>query len=266
MMPEDIAEGALVALAEDPDNKGVVKKRDGQRVRVDFSASGGKASTWVVASDLVLASEAQNSDDESDGGSPTSRRRGGSPVPVPLTERYEAKLRRKKLELEVVGMGLQTFDKKGKPVEKWLFQNMMSWESTDSGFNLTLNGGEVLNFTCDRGEQLCQVMTEKASVLAEEHALRQSGAKKLELAGFLDSKGYAAHTLRVKDAMLNIGITEADEMVKMLQDMSLTELDQFIQACKTTPSAPPPSPPPPVPNSVLGLPPLPEAPLLPFDA
>ena len=86
--------GTLVALAQDHEQEGVVKKRDGQRVRVDFSASGGKASTWVNASDLVPASGARDSDDESDRSrSPTSRGRGGSPVPVPLTERYEAKLR-----------------------------------------------------------------------------------------------------------------------------------------------------------------------------
>ena len=254
MPPEDIAVDATVALARSADQPGVVRKRIGQRVRVDFSQSGGKASTWVDAKDLVPTSAAPGSDDESVDGSEsspptTSRRGGGSPVPVPLTERFEGKLGRKKLELEVVGMGLQTFDTKGKPVDKWIFQNMLSWEPTDKGFDLTLANNEVLSFSCERGEQLCQAMREKATVLAEEHALRQTGQKKLDLAGFLDTKGYAAYTLRVKEAMHNTGITEVDKMVGMLQDMTLSELDDFIQSCKITRSTPPPPPPPPPPPS-----------------
>ena len=253
MPPEDIAVDAIVALARAPDQPGVVRKRIGQRVRIDFGQSGGKASTWVDAKDLVPASGAPDSDDESVDGSdaaapPTSRRGGGSPVPVPLTERFEAKQGRKKLELEVVGMGLQAFDMKGKPVDKWIFQNMLTWEPTDKGFDLTLDNDEVLSFSCERGEQLCQAMREKATVLAEEHALRQTGKKKLDLAGFLDTKGYAAYTLRVKEAMHSTGITEIDEMVGKLQDMTLSELDDLIQSCKITRSTPPPPAPPPPPS------------------
>eukprot|EP01046_Picozoa_sp_COSAG06_P036786 COSAG06_NODE_4089_length_4586_cov_52.994874_2_plen_49_part_01 len=49
MDPEDIVEGASVALATDSTQIGVVLKRQGKRVRIDFSGTGGKASAWVVA-------------------------------------------------------------------------------------------------------------------------------------------------------------------------------------------------------------------------
>ena len=44
--PADFAEGLVVERVEEPGQHGEVIQREGQRVRVDFSASGGKVSGW----------------------------------------------------------------------------------------------------------------------------------------------------------------------------------------------------------------------------
>ena len=57
MLVKDAVVGAAVALASDPQATGTVLKRDGQRVRVDLSESGGPASKWMHVGDLNAVSE-----------------------------------------------------------------------------------------------------------------------------------------------------------------------------------------------------------------
>ena len=57
MLAKDAVVGAAVALASDPQATGTVLKRDGQRVRVDLSESGGPASKWMHVGDLNAVSE-----------------------------------------------------------------------------------------------------------------------------------------------------------------------------------------------------------------
>eukprot|EP01048_Picozoa_sp_COSAG05_P032503 COSAG05_NODE_12495_length_465_cov_10.871585_2_plen_68_part_01 len=47
-----IEAGARVERKQDPTQHGCVLKRDGKRVRVDFSASGGRSSAWVMLHEL----------------------------------------------------------------------------------------------------------------------------------------------------------------------------------------------------------------------
>eukprot|EP01045_Picozoa_sp_COSAG04_P028900 COSAG04_NODE_4609_length_1989_cov_6.982011_2_plen_121_part_00 len=56
MLVKDAVVGAAVALASDPQATGTVLKRDGQRVRVDLSESGGPASKWMHVGDLNAVS------------------------------------------------------------------------------------------------------------------------------------------------------------------------------------------------------------------
>ena len=58
MLAKDAVVGAAVALASDPQATGTVLKRDGQRVRVDLSESGGPASKWMHCGDLNAVSAA----------------------------------------------------------------------------------------------------------------------------------------------------------------------------------------------------------------
>ena len=212
--------GQTVALLADPTSVGKVLKAQGQRVRVDFSQSGGKKSAWVIAQDLMPGDGGDGGDSDEEPGSGRSDRsaRGTSPpAPIALTERYEAKLNRNKLELEVMGIGLQTFNKvrlcslsadccsllvtfltgtqlrcgngilahfcslfltgtqlgaemelqRGKPAEKYLYQNMTGWQATDKGFEISMASGEHCSFSCASGEKICEAMTEKASELAK---------------------------------------------------------------------------------------------------
>ena len=57
MLVKEASVGAAVALASDPQATGTVLKRDGQRVRVDLSESGGPASKWMHVGDLNAVSE-----------------------------------------------------------------------------------------------------------------------------------------------------------------------------------------------------------------
>jgi hypothetical protein len=260
MDPDDIVEKMAVALAAKPSEVGVVLKRQGMRVRVDFSQSGGKKSAWVTAKDLVAAGGGgSGSDDEVETG---VRARSASPVPVPLTERYEAKLGRSKVELEVMGIGLQTFNKRGKPEEKFLYQNLSSWEPSDKGCVITMATGDHRSFAMSGASatQVCAAMTEKATELSKvqlNNPIRRgfSVDEGPDFGGFLESKGHGAFTLRVKDAMANTGIVDPGEMVELLRDMNESELADFVQACaNTTPPSvgvgtnsdeePPPPPPP----------------------
>ena len=59
MLVKDAVVGAAVALASDPQATGTVLKRDGQRVRVDLSESGGPASKWMHVGDLNAVSAAE---------------------------------------------------------------------------------------------------------------------------------------------------------------------------------------------------------------
>lgn len=52
-----VTPGARVQLVSDRTACGVVLKRDGNRVRVDFSASGGKKSRWLVADKLAACTD-----------------------------------------------------------------------------------------------------------------------------------------------------------------------------------------------------------------
>ena len=56
MLVKEASVGAAVALASDPQATGTVLKRDGQRVRVDLSESGGPASKWMHVGDLNAVS------------------------------------------------------------------------------------------------------------------------------------------------------------------------------------------------------------------
>ena len=143
---EDVVEGAQVVLASDSKRYGRVIKRDGQKVRVDFSPSGGRKS-WTNVGDLLPRTEADVSSEDEDG--------ADAAAPVPLTDvRYEAKLGRQKIQLEATGMGLQIFDKRSRPVEKHLYESMASWAVTEKGFDVQLADGKTLNFVADEGEAI----------------------------------------------------------------------------------------------------------------
>jgi hypothetical protein len=72
LRPEDVAVGMAVVKVADAQATGSVLKRDGARVRVDFSASGGPASKWLECSDLAAAggaaaaTEAVDTDEDDD--------------------------------------------------------------------------------------------------------------------------------------------------------------------------------------------------------
>ena len=265
MDPQDIVEGQAVSLAADEAQVGIVLKLQGQRVRVDFSQSGGKKSAWVIAKDLQPANGGDGGDggdsDEEEPGSSDRGARGRSPVPVALTERFEAKLKKNKLELEVMGIGLQSFNKRGKPAAKYLYQNMASWEPTETGFEILMQNGEHCIFSCSSGAQICEAMTEKAQELAKVKSMRQSVHRgfsvdfaddradsprggRPDLGGFLESKGHGAFTLRAKTAMQNGGITDPAEMVTMMREIKSSELTEFVQSYANNPAPPPPPPPP----------------------
>jgi hypothetical protein len=55
MLVKHCEEGKAVRLKDEPETHGVILKRDGQRVRVDLSASGGPDSKWVHCRDLEEA-------------------------------------------------------------------------------------------------------------------------------------------------------------------------------------------------------------------
>ena len=56
---------------------------------------------------------------------------------------------------------------RGKPAEKYLYQNMTGWQATDKGFEISMASGEHCSFSCASGEKICEAMTEKASELAK---------------------------------------------------------------------------------------------------
>ena len=58
MDPQEIAVGMAVRMLNEASSIGEVLKRDGPRVRVDFSRSGGSSSSWVTAKDLAPAAAA----------------------------------------------------------------------------------------------------------------------------------------------------------------------------------------------------------------
>lgn len=60
---ENVVAGMTVRRIAAPDETGTVLKRDGARVRVDFSSSGGAASKWLTCADLAAG-------EDSGGGSP----------------------------------------------------------------------------------------------------------------------------------------------------------------------------------------------------
>eukprot|EP01048_Picozoa_sp_COSAG05_P031277 COSAG05_NODE_11338_length_518_cov_0.947494_2_plen_155_part_01 len=107
---------------------------------------------------------------------------GGASMPMPSLptdeKRFDARLNGKKVQLQLGGMGLQVFDRNGKP-ETHMYQSLLSWEETDKGFRLTVEDGKTLNFaTADGdGEAICMAMKEKAQELAE--AKRADKSKKL---------------------------------------------------------------------------------------
>ena len=72
---EDVVEGAQVVLASDSKRYGRVVKREGQKVRVDFSASGGRKSTWSTVGDLLPRTEADVSSEEDEDGADAAAQR-----------------------------------------------------------------------------------------------------------------------------------------------------------------------------------------------
>ena len=64
LKPENVEEGMTVRMVAAPEQTGTVIKRQGARVRVDFSGSGGPKSKWVVCGDLTSGDDAGGGDDD----------------------------------------------------------------------------------------------------------------------------------------------------------------------------------------------------------
>eukprot|EP01047_Picozoa_sp_COSAG01_P096868 COSAG01_NODE_27286_length_689_cov_1.415254_1_plen_144_part_10 len=81
LTPQDIPTGGglRVALISDTSQVGVVLKRQGPRVRVDFSQTGGKGSKWHLAQELCRAPGGS----ESQAAQPLAPASAPSPPPAP---------------------------------------------------------------------------------------------------------------------------------------------------------------------------------------
>ena len=76
---------------------------------------------------------------------------------------------KKSAQVNVGGMSLQIFEKKGKPPTKtYLYQNMAAWQETAKGFELTMSDDVEYQFSCKEGEgaEICELITQKTTELA----------------------------------------------------------------------------------------------------
>ena len=89
---------------------------------------------------------------------------------------YEAKLKGKKVTLQLGGMGLQVFGKGGKALETHLYQSMLSWNELPQGFEIMpkgMTGGQSVVFACDDGQEIVLAMQQKAVEMIK--ALKAAG-------------------------------------------------------------------------------------------
>jgi hypothetical protein len=76
---------------------------------------------------------------------------------------------KKSAQVNVGGMSLQIFEKKGKPPTKtYLYQNMAAWQETAKGFELTMSDDVEYQFSCKEGEgaEICELITLRTTELA----------------------------------------------------------------------------------------------------
>ena len=87
---------------------------------------------------------------------------------------YTARLNKKIVQINLSGMGMQVFDKKGRQPTAILYQNLLSWEPVDeNGFEIVQVDGTTLLFVCEADGE-----NEELSVLMTEHALALASANR----------------------------------------------------------------------------------------
>ena len=92
---------------------------------------------------------------------------------------YDAKLKGKKVQLKVGGMGLQTFES-GRALETYMYQLLTSWgELPGKGLAIESKDGKAAVFTCDDtvARQICDEMKAKATELADSRRAQKKAAK-----------------------------------------------------------------------------------------
>ena len=101
-------------------------------------------------------------------GRPTAKKEEPAPLP-PMPERqvWQAKRGRKKVELEVGGMGLSV-SAGGKHLDNYLYMSLGGWGEAEGLLQLDLAEGKVVKFTAPEAEEIAEAMTAAARVLAKQ--------------------------------------------------------------------------------------------------
>eukprot|EP01051_Picozoa_sp_SAG22_P004178 SAG22_NODE_217_length_14910_cov_65.532978_8_plen_932_part_00 len=108
-----------------------------------------------------------------------------SSLPTGLTaEMYDVKLKGKKMQIKVGGMGLQVFEK-GRASETHMYMSMLSWgDRPGKGFEIIPKDGKEIVFTCadDVAKTIIAEMTKIAKELAASKKEAEKAAKEAEAA------------------------------------------------------------------------------------
>eukprot|EP01051_Picozoa_sp_SAG22_P012690 SAG22_NODE_1342_length_4685_cov_3.468818_3_plen_908_part_00 len=100
---------------------------------------------------------------------------------LPEQKLYDAKLKKKKVQLEVGGMGLQVTDQKGKPLDKYLYMSLGGWGEEAGFLQVDLSSGKAVRFQTDAAEEIAEAMTAAARVLAKQGAPTKAPTGKIKL-------------------------------------------------------------------------------------
>ena len=84
-------------------------------------------------------------------------------------QKIQCKLDGKSVQISCGGMGVQVFPKRGPPTT-YIYQTLLGWMATDSGFELNTADGKTLMFECnspDEGMKIIDDITAAAQALAK---------------------------------------------------------------------------------------------------
>jgi hypothetical protein len=118
---------------------------------------------------------------QSEGSHGNAASSGAGPEEIPeLGERkYNCKLNGKSVQVSCGGMGVQVFPKRGAPTT-YIYQTLLGWMATDSGFELNTADGKTLSFDCDHPDEGVEVIDDitaaaQALAKAQHEADREAG-------------------------------------------------------------------------------------------
>ena len=157
--------------------------------------------------------------------SPTAKKEEPAPLP-PMPERqvWQAKRGRKKVELEVGGMGLSV-SAGGKHLDNYLYMSLGGWGEAEGLLQLDLAEGKVVKFTAPEAEEIAEAMTAAARVLAKAKKTEApTGKIKLESA---EAKAPAAAAEDAADAPV---LPEVGDKLRCLKTTTIREASEMESA------------------------------------